>query len=140
MDNLTKAHRRKNMQNIRSNNTKMEYAVRSKLHREGLRFRIHYKKLVGKPDIVFLTSKIVVFLDSCFWHVCPYHFIKPKSNLKYWSPKLKRNKERGLEVNKILRKDGWIVLRFWEHQVKKDIDKIINKIEKKVKERKKLLY
>jgi DNA mismatch endonuclease (patch repair protein) len=128
MDNLTKEHRHKNMQNIRSKDSKIEILMRSELHKKGLRFRKHYKNLIGKPDIVFVKARVVVFLDSCFFHMCPYHYVQPKSNKSYWLPKLKRNKERAKEVNKTLRKDGWKVIRFWEHQIKKDVEKCINKI------------
>ncbi|HRE11475.1 MAG TPA: very short patch repair endonuclease [Ignavibacteria bacterium] len=127
MDNLTKSNRRKNMQNIRSKNTKMELKVRSLLHKKGLRFRIH-TQLTGKPDIVFSSKKVVIFLDSCFFHKCPYHYVQPKSNLKYWKPKIERNTIRAKEVNKTLRKQGWKVIRFWEHQVKKDETKVVEKI------------
>ncbi len=127
MDNLTKIQRRINMQNIRSKNTKMELNVRSHLHKKGLRFRIH-TNLIGKPDIVFPSKKVVVFLDSCFFHKCRQHYIQPKSNLKYWKPKIERNTERAKEVNKALRKQGWKVLRIWEHQVKKNLDESVNRI------------
>ncbi|MBZ0201872.1 MAG: very short patch repair endonuclease [Ignavibacteria bacterium] len=127
MDNLTKVQRRKNMQNIRSANTKMELIVRSLLHRKGLRYRIH-TKLIGKPDIVFPSKKVVVFLDSCFFHSCPYHYVEPKSNKKYWVPKIKRNVNRAKEVNRTLRKQGWKVIRIWEHQIRKNLDKVIQSI------------
>lgn len=127
MDNLTKANRRKNMQNIRSKNTKMELKVRKYLHNLGFRYRIH-TKLIGKPDIVFVKKKVVIFLDSCFFHKCRYHYVEPKSNKKYWVPKINRNKSRANEVNKKLRARGWKVLRFWEHQIKSDFEKSINKI------------
>lgn len=127
MDNLSKIHRRKNMQNIRSKNTKMELKVRSLLHKKGLRFRIH-SHLTGKPDIVFPSKKVAIFLDSCFFHRCPYHYIQPKSNKKYWIPKIERNTTRAKEVNNVLRKQGWRVLRFWEHQTKNDAEKCVQKI------------
>lgn len=127
MDNLSQANRRKNMKNIRSKNTKMELKIRSLLHKRGLRFRIH-TKLIGKPDIVFPSKRVVIFLDSCFFHKCHYHYIQPKSNLEYWKPKIARNKQRAKEVNNALRKQGWKVIRFWEHQVKKDTSKVIEKI------------
>lgn len=128
MDNLSKANRRKNMQKIRSSNTKMELKMRSLLHKRGKRFNIN-TDLIGKPDIVFPSKKIVIFLDSCFFHKCPYHYIQPKSNIEYWIPKIERNVNRAKEVNKTLRKQGWKVLRFWEHQVNKNLNKCINKIE-----------
>ncbi|MBE7476010.1 MAG: very short patch repair endonuclease [Ignavibacteriales bacterium UTCHB2] len=129
MDNLKPEHRRKNMQNIRSTNTQIEIAVRSLLHKKGHRFRKNAKNLYGKPDIVFPKNKAVVFLDSCFWHSCPYHSNIPYTNQVYWIPKLNRNKQRDKEVNRYLRKNGWTVLRFWEHQVKKNIWEVISKIE-----------
>ena len=133
MDNLKPEHRRKNMQNIRYKDTKMEMHVRSALHIKGLRFRKNVTKLIGKPDIVFHKKKIVVFLDSCFWHKCPYHFNIPQTNSEYWIPKLERNKKRAKEVNQKLKKEGWTVLRFWEHQVKNDFENVIEKIYSVVK-------
>lgn len=128
MDNLKPEHRKKNMQNIRSANTNIEIAVRSALHKKGFRFRKNVNTLIGKPDIVFPKYKVVVFLDSCFWHKCPYHSNIPKTNKKYWLPKLQRNKTRAKEVNNKLKKDGWTVLRFWEHQINNDLEKCVNKI------------
>ena len=116
------------MQNIRSTNTKMEILVRSELHKLGYRFRKNVKSLIGKPDIVFPKYKVVVFLDSCFWHMCPYHFNIPKTNKEYWLPKLQRNKTRAKEVNIKLKKDGWTVVRIWEHAVNNDRELIIHKI------------
>jgi len=133
VDNLSKAHRHKNMQNIRSKNTKMELKVRSLLHKKGLRFRIH-TKLIGKPDIVFPSKCVVVFLDSCFFHKCPYHYIQPKSNKKYWLPKIERNTVRAKEVNSALRKQGWKVIRIWEHSVKKNPEDITARIIKALKD------
>jgi len=111
----------------------MELLVRSALHRKGFRFRKNDSKLIGKPDIVFSKKRVVVFLDSCFWHFCPYHYNLPHTNPNYWIPKLKRNKLRAKEVNHQLRIEGWAVLRFWEHQIKNDLDNVINKIVEKLK-------
>lgn len=133
MDNLSTQNRRKNMQNIRSKDTLMEIKVRSALHQKGLRFRKNYNKLIGKPDIVFIKKKVAIFLDSCFWHKCRFHYKEPKTNIEYWIPKLKRNKERAIDVNKTLKKEGWKVLRFWEHDVKKNFEKVIVKIVKELK-------
>lgn len=128
MDNLKPEQRKKNMQNIRSADTKMEVLIRSELHKRGFRFRKNVKSMGGKPDIVFTKYKVVVFLDSCFWHKCPYHSNIPKTNVAYWIPKLERNKKRAKEVNKKLRQQGWRVLRFWEHQVNNNFDRVIDKI------------
>ena len=120
------------MQNIRSADTKMEVLIRSELHKRGFRFRKNVKSMIGKPDIVFPKYKVVVFLDSCFWHKCPYHHNVPHTNPDYWIPKLENNKKRAKEVNKKLKSQGWVVLRFWEHQFKNNFDRVIEKISQKV--------
>ena len=129
MDNLTKAQRRKNMQHIRSKGTSIEQTIRRGLRRSGLCYRGNVRAILGKPDFVFKNAKVVVFLDSCFWHSCPYHATQPKSNKAYWRPKLKRNKERDRIITKELRKSGWKVLRFWEHRIKNKPNECLNSIE-----------
>lgn len=128
MDNLTPEQRRKNMQNIRSVDTKMEIKIRSELHKLGYRFRKNVKSLPGKPDIVFPKYKTVIFLDSCFWHMCPNHFTLPQNNIDYWRKKLYRNKQRDKEVNNKLRLSKWKVTRIWEHSYKKNINSVIKRI------------
>ena len=129
MDNLTKKQRHKNMQNIRSKGTMPEKLLMRELQKREIYFASHVNSLIGKPDIVFRRKNIVVFVDSCFWHACPYHFSKPQSNKRYWTPKIKRNKERDKEVNQYYRKNGWKVLRFWEHSIKRNIEKCVAKID-----------
>lgn len=133
-DNLTKEQRHKNMTNIRSTNTRIEKDVTKALWNLGYRFRKNVKTLPGKPDIAIQKYKIVIFLDSCFWHKCPGHFKKPKSNLEYWEPKIKRNIERDAEINQYYKDNNWHILRIWEHEIKKTnfqntIEKIKNFIE-----------
>ena len=133
-DNLTKEQRHKNMTNIRSTNTRIEKDVTKALWNLGYRFRKNAKTLPGKPDIAIQKYKIVIFLDSCFWHKCPEHFKKPKSNLEYWEPKIKRNIERDAEINQYYKDNNWHILRIWEHEIKKTnfqntIEKIKNFIE-----------
>lgn len=133
-DNLTKEQRHKNMTNIRSTNTKIEKDVTKALWNLGYRFRKNVKTLPGKPDIAIQKYKIVIFLDSCFWHKCPEHFKKPKSNLEYWEPKIKRNIERDSQINQYYKDNNWHILRIWEHEIKKTnfqntIEKIKNFIE-----------
>lgn len=133
-DNLTKEQRHKNMTNIRSTNTKIEKDVTKALWNLGYRFRKNVKTLPGKPDIAIQKYKIVIFLDSCFWHKCPEHFKKPKSNLEYWEPKIKRNIERDSQINQYYKDHNWHILRIWEHEIKKTnfqntIEKIKNFIE-----------
>lgn len=128
MDNLTKAQRKKNMQNIRSNNTAPERLIMQELRRRRIYFAHHVKSLTGKPDIVFRRKKIVVFIDSDFWHGHPARYIKPKSNRKYWLAKIRRNKERDAEVNTILKKSGWKVIRIWEADIKRSIERCVKKV------------
>lgn len=73
--------------------------------------------VLGRPDFVFPRARLAVFVDGCFWHGCPKHGRKPTSNLAYWIPKLKRNKERDASVSRQLSRAGWKVIRIWEHQL-----------------------
>lgn len=76
--------------------------------------------LFGKPDFVFPRARVVVFVDGCFWHSCPLpkHSPRPKTRRAWWAKKLKRNRERDMEVNSALRRLGWRVVRVWEHELK----------------------
>ncbi len=132
-DNLTKEQRRKNMSAIKSTHTKMEDKVCYALWNRGLRFRKNVNTLPGKPDIAIKKHKLVIFLDSCFWHKCPKHFKQPKSNLEYWIPKIDRNVNRDKEINKFYSEHNWHLMRIWEHEIKKDFDSTINKIEQFIK-------
>ena len=129
-DNLTPEQRHKNMTHIKSTNTKIEKDITNALWNLGYRFRKNVKGLPGKPDIAIKKHKVVIFLDSCFWHKCPKHFKKPKSNLEYWEPKIKRNVERDAEINRYYQNKNWHILRIWEHEVKKDFDNTLAKISK----------
>ena len=99
--------------------TSPERALRSELHRLGLRFRKDLRlQLDGgavRPDIVFPRVKVAVFIDGCFWHQCPEHGQMPKANREYWAPKLARNVERDRANDAALGENGWTVLRFFEH-------------------------
>lgn len=136
MDNLTRPQRRKNMQNICSAGTAPETLIMYALRRKNIYFAKNVKSITGKPDIVFRRKKTAVFIDSDFWHMHPKRFIMPKSNRIYWKEKVRRNKERDSEVNKKLRKAGWRVIRIWEYDVKRSVDKCIKKILKAVNQRK----
>jgi len=134
MDNLTPEQRRKNMRNIRSSDTMPELLVARELHKRKIYFARNDKKILGKPDFVFRRKKIVVFIDSDFWHGHKTRFIMPKSNKKYWTEKIKRNILRDKFVNKNLKKEGWKVIRIWVYDIKKNLDKSINKITKALDE------
>src|SRR4051812_38731820 len=105
------------MSRIRSRDTGPETTVRSKLHALGYRFRVSYKTPAGKVDIAFPKVKLAVQIDGCFWHSCPLHGCKPKSNVSFWLPKLLANKKRDEKQAILLQSAGWNLLRFWEHQV-----------------------
>lgn len=110
---------RKSMQGNRSRDTKPELELRSMLHAAGLRYRVDRSPLKGvrrRADVVFGPTRVAVFVDGCFWHGCPDHFHKPKTNDVYWTPKIARNMERDREVDAALTTAGWLVLRFWEHE------------------------
>ena len=125
MDNLTKEQRRKNMQHIRSKNTVPERKVMRELKRRKIYFAEYVKGIIGKPDIVFRRKKVVVFIDSDFWHGHPKRFIMPATNYEYWSNKISRNKERDKQVTKELRSNGWKVIRLWEYDIKHKFEKSI---------------
>jgi DNA mismatch endonuclease, patch repair protein len=118
-DNLTEEQRKKNMRAIKSQ-SKLEEKVSKALWANGLRIRRNVKSLPGKPDFAIKKYKIVIFIDSCFWHSCPQHGNMPKSNKDYWINKLNRNKERDIEINHYYKKKNWNILRIWEHEFKKD--------------------
>lgn len=79
-------------------------------------WRRHYP-ILGKPDFVFPRERLAIFVDGCFWHGCPKHGRKPGSNREYWVPKLRRNRQRDLNVSRRLRAKGWRVMRIWEHRL-----------------------
>lgn len=108
------------MKGNRRSDTRPEVALRSALHRRGLRFRkdvpIRPAQRLRRVDVVFSAVRLAVFLDGCFWHGCPEHGNSPKVNTSYWSVKLSRNIERDALVNAELAAAGWTVLRVWEHE------------------------
>lgn len=108
------------MSRIRAKNTKPEMLVRSLLHKQGYRFRLHQHNLPGKPDICLPKYKTVIFVHGCFWHAhenCKRSNI-PKSNTDYWIPKIMRNVERDLMHRKSLKNMEWKVIVIWECELK----------------------
>lgn len=103
----------------RRRDTGPELAVRRTLHARGFRYRVDFAPLPGlrsRPDVVFTLAKVAVFIDGCFWHMCPEHFVMPETNRDYWKPKIARNVERDRISSAQLSAAGWQVLRFWEHE------------------------
>ncbi|MEW9517873.1 very short patch repair endonuclease [Streptomyces tubercidicus] len=113
------AARRRNMQAIRSRDTEPERLIRRLVHAQGLRYRVAAKPLPGlrrTADMVFRPAKVAVFIDGCYWHGCPEHYVPPKTNPGYWSDKVAGNIARDRDTDRRLREAGWTVLRFWEHE------------------------
>ncbi len=119
MDTFSPSKRSWVMGRIKSGDTSPEIRVRSFFHRLGLRFRIHRKDLPGKPDLVFPSRRLAIFVHGCFWHQCPYCSSGrlPKSNLTYWERKLRMNKERDEKTRTNLKILGWSVVVIWECQI-----------------------
>jgi DNA mismatch endonuclease (patch repair protein) len=116
------------MARIRSSETSPERALRSALWRLGHRYRLYSKRLAGKPDIVFGRRRVVVFIDGCFWHGCPDHYVPPRSRSDYWSAKLKINTERDARRTVELEQLGWRVVRIWECEVELELDRAVARI------------
>ncbi|HVT69969.1 MAG TPA: very short patch repair endonuclease [Trebonia sp.] len=113
------AGRAANMRSNRRTDTKPETALRAALHAMGYRYRKDFRLDLPlrrvRPDVAFTRRKVAVFVDGCFWHACPDHGTRPKSNEWYWSPKLARNVERDRAADEALAQAGWTVVRLWEH-------------------------
>jgi DNA mismatch endonuclease (patch repair protein) len=110
-------------------NRSTEVVLRARLVRGGVRgWRLHAKDVAGCPDFVFDTRRIAVFVDGCFWHGCPTCHRPPSSNQEYWTKKVERNTARDRRNTRLLRKDGWRVLRVWEHELKADAARVARRI------------
>lgn len=119
----------------RSRDTGPELALRSVLHRRGLRFRVHQPAIVGlrcRPDLLFSRARVAVFVDGCFWHSCPIHATKPSANGEWWREKLAANVGRDRRHDAALQEEGWLSLRVWEHE---DPFLAADRIERAVRER-----
>lgn len=128
----TPEQRSRNMSAIKGRNTKPEIKLRKLLWSMGLRYR-HKNKLPGRPDIVFPSAKLVVFVDGCFWHRCPEHFKQPATRPEFWEKKISGNVERDQKVNSLLKEDGWTVLRFWEHEIRNNVENVAQEINIRLK-------
>ena len=134
MDNHTPEQRRKNMKAVKNKDSKIERLLRKELWSRGLRYRKNYKKIIGKPDIVFVGKKVAVFCDSEFWHGYDWENKKNEiqSRREFWIPKIERNMQRDIEVSQTLENEGWTVLRFWGNDIKKKTKECADIIERAV--------
>lgn len=115
-DIVDKSERSRMMRNIRHKDTKPELIVRRYLHRVGFRYRLHDRKLPGKPDIVLSRYRAVVLVHGCYWHRhkgCKFAY-NPKSRAEFWTTKFARNVERDAEIKQLLADQGWRVMTIWE--------------------------
>jgi DNA mismatch endonuclease (patch repair protein) len=119
-DHVSSATRSSIMRAVKSKGARStERRLRAVIVANGLRgWRMHADELPGKPDFVFTDSKIAIFVDGCFWHGCPKCYRRPHSSQSYWDTKVARNMARDKSRRAELRRLGWRVLRFWEHEVK----------------------
>lgn len=121
------------MARTRQRDNARELALRSELHRRGLRYRVHQRLLDGSrrtADIAFPRRRIAVFLDGCFWHGCPVHGTKPRNNAAWWREKIDANVARDRDTDARLAAAGWLVVRVWEHD---DLGDAADRIERVVR-------
>lgn len=133
-DKLSKEHRSWNMSRIRSKNTKPEIIIRSLLHKAGLRFRLHAKNLIGKPDLILPKYKTVIFVHGCFWHRhqgCK-DATNPGTRTDFWQKKFTDNVERDKKVKLSLEEAGWKVIIIWECEIKKTNEELLSRISKEL--------
>ena len=139
-DVLTPAQRKKNMQNIRAKDTKIEVTLRKALWHKGYHYRKNFKQLPGSPDIVLTKYKIAIFCDGEFFHGKDWEVLRPKlensNNSDKWIAKISRNKERDEEINKQLSFLGWTVIRFWGKEILQNSEECLKVIEEAIFEQK----
>src|SRR4051794_5797828 len=110
---------RRSMRSNRRRDTSPELAVRRAAHALGLRYRVDARPLPAlnrRADLVFTKARVAVFVDGCYWHGCPQHGTKARTNADYWASKIARNVQRDAETDRLLTEAGWRCLRFWEHE------------------------
>jgi DNA mismatch endonuclease, patch repair protein len=125
-DIMSRRRRSALMSRIRGRDTRPEVDLRRRLWKKGLRYRTHFQRLAGRPDVVFIGAKVAVFVDGCFWHGCPEHRVWPSSRVSFWRKKLEGNQARDAAVTNQLRLAGWVVLRLWEHEIQSDPEAAAN--------------
>ena len=119
VDNLGPEDRRKTMQAVKGKRTRLEKRLFAILARMSLKgWKKNFDNITGKPDVAFINQRIAIFIDGCFWHGCPYCRRKlPETNHEYWKRKIKRNVSLAQSHNRRLCRDGWTVIRVWEHEI-----------------------
>lgn len=126
-DILTATQRSYCMSKIKGRDTKPEVALRKALWHLGYRYKIK-SNVRGRPDLVFTSRNVVVFIDGCFWHGCPNHFRVPKTRTAFWLDKINKNITRDQRNNEALRSQGWHIVRIWEHEINDSFDKAVARV------------
>lgn len=116
------------MARIRGRDTSPEIALRRALYTRGLRYRVNYRLPAGRPDVVFPSAHLVVFIDGCQWHGCPEHYVRPRTRTEFWDSKLATNVGRDQRQSRELGVLGWRSLRFWEHEVAENLSGVVERI------------
>ena len=136
------------MRLVRSKDTTPEKVLRKALWSEGFRFRLHYKRLAGKPDIVFPSAQVAVFVDGDFWHGNQWRLrglsslekqFEGSDNAPYWVRKIQGNVIRDSAATTKLEGEGWHVIRLWESELKKDLEACVKRVSETVSERKRIV-
>lgn len=120
------------MSRVRATETGIEIIFRKALRSAGFRYRKNVRNYFGTPDIVLKKYKTVIFIDSCFWHGCKKHGTMPKTRRTFWKNKIERNVERGKEVVRYYKKENWKVIIIWEHEIKNDLEKTLDRAIRKL--------
>lgn len=120
--------RSEQMQRIKATNTSPELALRKSLWALGIRYRLHYRTPGGRADLAIPSARRAVFVDGCFWHGCPEHYVHPRSRSDFWDRKLEENVERDRRQVQRLLEAGWSFVRVWEHEVVEDLQAAREKV------------
>jgi DNA mismatch endonuclease, patch repair protein len=117
------------MARIKNRDTKPEMLLRRALWRSGIRYRVAAVTPAGRADIVVKTPRLLaVFIDGCFWHGCPQHYVRPRSRQDFWRAKLAENVSRDQRQTLALEEKGWRVIRIWEHSVHEELPDVVERI------------
>lgn len=121
--------RRRTMQSVKSKDTAPELIVRRLLHAKGYRYRLHDRKLAGRPDLVFPSKRKIIFIHGCFWHGhnCQRGARVPKTNTEYWTTKVARNRSRDRRARQELQLHGWRIFYVWECELR-DPEAVLKRI------------
>lgn len=125
--------RSENMARILAADTSPERRLRRALWHTGLRYRVQYAIKRIRTDLAFPRERVAVFVDGCFWHGCPDHYVRPRSRAGFWSEKLRQNVERDRRQTLELEASGWRVCRFWEHEVHEELPAVVDEVERALK-------